>query len=290
MAQRIQHDVIDRRSDLFHAFAQCLPSVPREAITEGQNFGSYADHWFETYHAPSLTNAKSADQWRMTLKVYAASLREKPIGAVETDDILKVLKPIWQEKPETARRLKGRHEKFLDAATTAGVRGNTANPALLKGHLEFILPKTKKLILGHHAAMDYNDPPAFMIELGKRDAFSAQALAFIILTACRAGEALATRWKEVDLEKTLWKVPAHRMKAKKDHTIPLSEAALAILLDLAPLAAGNQEALLFPGKTNRPLRLTCIDKVRERMGVAVVTTHGFRSSFRDWAGNETNVA
>lgn len=261
-----------------------------QAKIEGQTFGSFADHWLETYHAPSLTNDKSADQWRMTLKVYAASIREKPISAIETDDILKVLKPIWQEKPETARRLRGRLEKILDAATTAGARGNTANPARLKGHLEFILPKTKKLTRGHHAAMDYNDIPAFMIELGKREASSARALAFIILTACRAGEALGARWKEVDLDKGLWKVPAHRMKAKKEHTIPLSKAALAILRVLEPLAGGDQEAFLFRGQTNRPLTLTSIDKVRARMGVADVTTHGFRSSFRDWAGNETNAA
>lgn len=261
-----------------------------QAKIEGQTFGSFADHWLETYHAPSLTNAKSADQWRMTLKVYAASIREKPIGSIDTDDILKVLQPIWLEKVETARRLRGRLEKILDAATTAGARGNTANPARLKGHLEFILPKTKKLTRGHHAAMDYNDLPAFMVELGKREASSARALAFIILTACRAGEALGARWKEVDLEKALWKVPAHRMKAKKEHTVPLSKAALAILRDLAPLAGGDQEAFLFPGQTNRPLTLTSIDKVRARMGVADVTTHGFRSSFRDWAGNETNAA
>jgi integrase len=255
----------------------------------GQSFGDFADHWFETYHAPSLTNAKSADQWRMTLKVYAATIRNKPVAEIDTTDVLSVLTPIWHARAETARRLRQRIEKVLDAATTAGARGDSANPARLKGHLDNILPKSKKLSRGHHAAMPWKDVPAFMIDLAKREAMTAKALAFIILTASRAGEALGARWGEIDMEAALWVVPANRMKAKKEHRVPLSSGAMAILQDLAPIAGGDQEALVFPGQTVRPMSLAGLEKVRERMGIATVTTHGFRSSFRDWAGEATNA-
>jgi integrase len=269
---------------------QAKKEAENKAKAEAQTFGDYADKWFETYHADSLTNAKSADQWRMTFRVYCKPIRDKPIADIDTADVLSIVTPIWQSKPETARRVRGRIEKVLDAATTDKARGDTANPARLKGHLDNILPKTKRLTRGHHAAMDWQDVPDFMARLATREAMTARALAFIILTACRAGEGLGAVWGEIDMKSALWTIPANRMKAKKEHRVPVSSEALAILAELAPLAGDDKTALVFKGQTVRPMSLAGLEAVRERMGVAGVTTHGFRSSFRDWAGEATNAS
>jgi integrase len=259
------------------------------AKKEIPSFGSFADQWFETAVAPSLSNPKHADQWRMTLTIYCASMRPKPINAIDTPDILEALDPIWLSKPETASRLRGRIERVLDAAHVAGHRPTGLNPARWKGHLALMLPKPKKLARGHHTAMDWQDIPAFMKALRDRDSLSARALELIILTITRASETLGARWQEIDLDQALWIIPASRMKGRQEHRVPLSPEALTILKAVYPLTQGQAQALIFPSQKSKPLSLTSLEAVRERMGVTGATTHGFRSSFRDWAGEATSA-
>ncbi len=247
-------------------------------------FGEAADDFINTM-APQFRNAKHLDQWKMTLKVYAAPLRSKRVDEITTADVLEVLKPIWLEKPETSARLRGRIERVLDAAKAKGHRSGE-NPALWRGHLANLLPKRKKLSRGHHAAMAYEDVPTFVADLRKREAMAARALEFTILTAARTGETFGATWKEIDLEAALWTVPAERMKAGREHRVPLTPRAVEILTELADLGAAP-DAYVFPGqKEGRPLSIMAMDMILRRMKVDF-TVHGFRSSFRDWSGNET---
>lgn len=247
-------------------------------------FGEEADDFIEAMK-PEFRNAKHIDQWKMTLRDYAAPLRSKRVDQIATADVLEVLKPIWLTKPETAARLRGRIERVLDAAKAKGHRSGE-NPALWRGHLDKLLPKRRKLSRGHHAAMPYEDVPAFVAELRQRDAMAAQALEFTILTAARSGETFGATWKEIDLEAALWTVPKERMKAGREHRVPLTPRAVEILTELSELSTGPN-AYVFPGqKEGRPLSVMAMDMILRRMKVNF-TVHGFRSSFRDWAGEET---
>jgi integrase len=220
----------------------------------------------------------------MTLTIYAEPLRAKPVDNIETADVLAVLKPIWLEKPETASRVRGRIERVLNAAKAKGYRTGE-NPAAWRGHLENLLPKQPKLSRGHHAAMPYADVPAFVAKLREREAVAALALEFAILTAVRSGEVLNARWGEIDLDAKVWAIPPSRMKAGREHRVPLSDTALSIL---AKLSAAKVSEFVFAGqRPNRPLSVMAMEMILRRMGVDV-TVHGFRSAFRDWAGNETH--
>jgi integrase len=204
------------------------------------------------------------------------------VDTIITDDVLAVLKPIWQAKAETASRLRGRIEKVLDAAKAKGFRDGE-NPARWRGHLDHLLPKPSKLERGHHAAMPYEDVAAFMGELRQREAMAARALEFCILTAARSGEVLGLRWSEVDLDKALWTVPAERMKAGRTHRVPLCDGAVVILKQLAETGTGE---FVFAGhKPGMPLSNMAMEMMLRRMKIENATVHGFRSSFRDWAGN-----
>ena len=209
-------------------------------------FGDFADKFLEAKEA-GWRNDKHRAQWRMTLTEYAAALRLKPVNEIATEDVLAVLKPIWTEKPETASRLRGRIERVLDAARAAGHRTGE-NPARWRGHLDQLLAKRQKLSRGHHAAMPYDEVPAFMAALGERPATAARALEFTILTAARSGEALAARWDEIDFDRKLWRVPAGRTKAAREHRVPLSDRAVAILREME---AGRTGEYVFPGQRPR---------------------------------------
>ena len=247
-------------------------------------FGAIADALIAAKES-EWRNPKHRAQWRMTLTKYAGPLRSRPVNEIGTDAVLAVLKPLWQTKPETASRLRGRIEAVLDAAKAQRHRSGE-NPAAWRGHLAHLLPKRGKLTRGHHAAMAYRDVPEFMGELRERDAIAALALEFCILTATRSGEVLGARWSEIDLEARVWTVPAGRMKAAREHRIPLSERAAAILEKLAKARTGE---LVFPGKrAGKPLSVMAMKMVLRRMKLDGVTVHGFRSAFRDWAGNETH--
>jgi integrase len=252
--------------------------------SEGITFGECADGLIQAMR-PSWRNAKHAAQWEMTLREYAAPLRRLPVNQITTDDVLSVLKPVWNEKPETASRLRGRIERVLDAAKAQGFR-NEENPARWRGHLDQLLPKRQRLTRGHHAAMPYTDVPGFMANLRARHSIAASALEFVILTTARSGEVLGARWEEFDLDREVWTVPPGRMKSGRQHRIPLSRAALKILKAMQKCREGRY---IFPGqKPDTSLSVMALQMVLRRMGVEGVTVHGFRSAFRDWAAECTN--
>jgi integrase len=227
-------------------------------------------------------NDKHKAQWRSTLETYAAPLRNKPVDAIVTDDVLVVLKPIWITKAETASRLRGRIEKVLDAAKAKGFRSGE-NPARWRGHLDHLLPRPSKLSRGHHAAMPYEEVAEFIGKLRANQSLGALALELCILTAARSGEILGMRWSEVDLNKAVWTVPAHRMKAGREHRVPLANGAATILRQLWKSRTGD---FVFPGNVReKPLSSMAMEMVLRRMNIQNATVHGFRSSFRDWAGN-----
>jgi integrase len=252
--------------------------------SEGATFGECADRVVEAM-SPSWRNEKHQAQWKMTLREYAAPIRGLPVDKVTTDDVLAILKPLWNEKPETASRLRGRVERVLDAAKAQGLRSGE-NPARWRGHLDHLLPRPKKLARGHHPAMPYDELASFIARLREREANSALALELCILTAARSGEILGMRWSEVDLDKKTWTVPANRMKAGREHRVPLSRRAVAILSQLEKLKAGD---FVFPGQVcDKPLSNMAMEMVLRRMKIEEATVHGFRSTFRDWAGNVSN--
>jgi integrase len=242
-------------------------------------------------HEPSWRNAHHRYQWRTTLNYACEKIGSLPVGAIETDHVLQVLEPIWTVKPETASRLRGRIETVLSYATVRGWRDRAAlNPAIWRGHLQLTLPSKRKLrAVKHLAALPWQDAPAFMAKLRARDGYGAHALQFAILTAARSGEIRAARWTEMDLARAVWTVPAERMKAGREHRVPLSEPALAILREMAEVKDGS--GLVFLGmKRGVPMSDVTLGAVLRRMGRGDLTVHGFRSTFRDWAGEATHHA
>lgn len=249
-------------------------------------FGQAADAYIAAKQG-EWRNAKHAAQWAMTLTRYAAGLRDMPVNQIDVAAVLSVLQPIWQEKPETASRLRGQIEHVLDAAKAKG-HWEGENPARWRGHLDKLLPKRQRLSRGHFDAMPYDGLPAFMENLREREGMAALALQFLILTAARSGEVYGARWTEIDLQAALWTIPAERTKAGREHRVPLSAAAMAVL---ERLAEGRTGDLVFPGaKTGSKLSSMAMEMLLRRMKVTGATVHGFRSSFRDWAGNETGFA
>lgn len=247
-------------------------------------FGEVADALIEA-KAPEWRNADHLQQWRMTLSEYAKPLRSKLVDEISTADVLEVLKPIWRKTPETASRLRGRIEAVLDAAKAQGYRTGE-NPAAWRGHLSHLLPKRQKLTKGHHPALPYEDVPAFIARLRDQKGLSALGLELQILTACRSGEMLGAVWEEIDLASKVWTIPAERTKAGKVHRVPLSGRALEIL---ETLAAVRINEFVLPGNAKgKPLSKMAFEMLMRRMKVTDATPHGFRSSFRDWCGNETN--
>lgn len=230
-------------------------------------------------------NAKHRAQWEMTLgDTYCASLRKSAVGDIGTPEVLAVLSPVWKKKPETASRLRGRIERVLDFAQVQGWRSGE-NPARWRGHLKIALPSRQKLTRGHHAAMPYTEVPAFVQRMRALPGLSARGLELLILTAARSGEVMNAAWGEFDLAKALWTVPAERMKAGRIHRVPLTPAAVAVLQRMEP---GQPTDLIMPGeRKRRPMSNMAFAMLMRRMKVGHFTPHGFRSAFRDWAGDET---
>lgn len=232
-------------------------------------------------HSPSWSNDKHIQQWSNTLKTYVyPKIGSKPVDEITTADVVSILKPIWSVKPETASRVRMRIEAVLNSAKALGWRSGE-NPAMWKGGLDAVLPSTGKVKkVRHHPAMPYSSAPAFMADLKVRDGMSALALQFAILTAARSGEVRGARWAEVDLDKAIWVVPAERMKAKREHRVPLSKAAVSVL-ESVPRISGCP--LIFPGTKRQSLSDMSLSAVLKRMDLTQFTVHGFRSTFRDWA-------
>jgi len=237
-------------------------------------------------HGPGWKNPKHAAQWKSTLETYVYPvIGEQPVQAVDTALVTQILEPIWTEKNETASRVRGRIEAVLDWARARGFREGE-NPARWRGHLDHLLVDRNRLARGHHAALPYVELGDFMALLRAREGYSARALEFTILTAARTSEALGARWEEIDFAAKVWTVPADRMKAKRDHRVPLSAAALAIL---KPLNEARTGPFVFPGgKAGKPLSNMALLETLRRMGRGDLTAHGFRSTFRDWVQERTN--
>ncbi|BEV11855.1 site-specific integrase [Asticcacaulis sp. DW145] len=281
----------------------------RQAIT----FGMVANDVLETVRADALakirrmeappkTDAerdaekrkveKAINPWRLSLRVYCEPIWNIPIADADTDDVLTVLKPMWTRVPESADRTRSRMERVFANAAARKLRGYD-NPARWRGHLEFLLPRLPKLVNGHHPALDYTLLPKFMAELEERRARSAPLLKFTILTGSRTTEARGAKWSEFHDDDWLWIVPAIRMKSPdgqpKEHRVPLSPQARALVKEMRVVAQGSP--FVFPG--HRPGK--CLSELTmlllvKRMGYENITVHGFRSTFSDWAGEETDFA
>lgn len=231
-------------------------------------------------------NAKHGAQWTATLATYVyPHIGNLPVAAVDTGLVLRCVEPIWKDKTETASRVRGRIELVLDWATVRNYRSGD-NPARWRGHLEHVLPARGKVAkVEHHAALPYAELPAFMAALREREGSAARALEFAILTAARTGEVLGAQWDEIDFDNATWTVPAGRMKASKEHRVPLSERALELLRSL-PTEHGNE--FVFIGPRNDGLSNMALAAVLKRMGYENITVHGFRSSFMDWCHDQTS--
>lgn len=236
-------------------------------------------------HGDSWRNPKHRAQWTSTLETYVHQIfGDLHVRDVNQELVMKVLEPIWKTKNETASRVRGRIESILDWATVRGYR-NGDNPARWKGHLDHLLPAPSKVRkVEHRRALPFSEMPAFMKELRSRDGIAAQALEFAILTAARSGEVRGATWDEIDLNAKLWTIPANRMKANKEHRIPLPDVAVDLLKKLPKL---EDSEIVFYGPRGTPLSDMALTAVVRRIGVEAVP-HGFRSTFRDWAGEATN--
>ena len=285
-------------------------TVRREALAQARNHAANDISFDDAAAAYSAANeagwksSKHADQWRTTLKTYASPVMgHLPVARVDTALVLRVIQPIWTTKSETASRLRGRIESVLDWARVQGYREGE-NPARWRGHLEQTLPARSKVAKAEHLpALPWRDIGTFMAELRAMAGMSALAVELIILTATRTSEVLLAQWKEFDLNLAQWTIPAGRMKAAREHVVPLSEQALRLL---ANMMADRQETLdaqseteiesdlseeyVFRGPKGQHLSNMAGLQVLKRMGRADVTVHGFRSTFRDWAGESTGHA
>ncbi|HWY16499.1 MAG TPA: integrase arm-type DNA-binding domain-containing protein [Rhizomicrobium sp.] len=271
-------DPIDARD----AKKQALRAESAKRITFKEAAGKYI-----AAHRAGWRNGKHAAQWTSTLTTYAYPvIGNLGVADIGTGHIVKILEAIWSTKTDTAARLRGRIENILDWATARHFRDGD-NPARWKGHVESLLPaKSKVRQVRHQPAMPFEEVPAFVGELRLRDGISARALEFTILTAARTSEAINAAWTEIDLNAGIWTVPAERMKAGREHRVPLSVRATAILSAM-PREKGSP--FVFPGgKARKPLSNMAMLELVRGMREGDLTVHGFRSSFRDWAGEATN--
>jgi integrase len=261
----------------------------RLAVARKLTFAEAAEKYFDA----------NSDRWRpshrgefmRTLKAYVFPvLGCMDVAQIDTPDILRVLEPIWKEMPVTADRTRNRVEATIDFTVVRGHRSAGPNPARWEGHLDQVLasPRDLKPIV-HHKAMHYRDLPTFMADLRGLDTMPARALEFLILTGSRSAEVLGAKWGEIDFTDKVWNVPAARMKAKRDHRVPLSPAALELLKKLGPRDGGEY---VFAGKSaGTPNHRMCLTWAMKQLGQeGKSTVHGFRSTFRDWAGETTAFA
>jgi integrase len=262
---------------------------PLEAKRKAQvvvpTFGQIADEV-----AASLSggwrNEKHRKQWVTTLTVDAAPLRDIPVNQIDTGAVLKVLAPLWSTKRETASRLRGRIETVLDAARAKGLRAGP-NPAEWKGNLKSLLAPALKVAQDHHPALPYAEVPELITRLRESPSVAALALEFTIITAACTNEVLGAKWDEINIETAVWTIPKGRTKAGKEDRVPLSGRAIAILNELGDAKSSDH---VFASYGSRPVGPDAMRKLLRRLGVKEATPHGFRSSFRDWAGNETHAA
>ena len=255
-----------------------LDALAAQRANQSTTFAIFKNDLLETILV-DFRNEKHKNQWRNTLEKYASPLDALTIEDIQTTDILRCLKPIWNEKRETAKRVQGRLERLFDAAIAKGLR-TSENPARWKGHLSALLPSGKQ-VRNHHKAVPWLNVPDLISELDHIDSLSARTLEFTILTATRSSEAREVEWSEFDLKQAIWTIPANRMKMGVEHRVPLSGQVLRLVDRLAECRVSD---FVFPGQSMRkPLSETSVRKLLKRLRPDGSTTHGFRSSFRDWA-------
>ena len=278
-------DPLDEKRRVTAAQRASKDSDDREAVLEGKTFRMVAAAYIAAQEA-GWRNFKHRQQWENTLKTYAYPvIGDLPVRQIGVQHLLEVLQPIWSTKPETASRVRMRIEAVLNSAKLMGWRTGE-NPAVWRGGLEAGLPPISRVRrIRHHAAMSSTEVAAFMAGLACREGIGARALEFTILTAARSGEVRHARWDQLDLERGWWTIPADRMKAGREHRVPLSKRALAVIQQMPVV---DDCPLIFPGFRNRPLSDMSLSAVLKRMSVADVTVHGFRSTFRDWAAEHTH--
>ena len=275
LVQEGKDPIIERQA------AQATAVAARQAL---MSFDACAEAYIAS-HRDGWRNAKHAQQWEATLRQYASPVvGALPVAAVELSHVVRILEPIWRSKTETASRLRGRIESVLSWATVRGYRQGD-NPARWRGHLDQLLPIPSKVNgREHHAALPYKTVPTFVARLRSQVGMGARALEFVILCAARSGEAREASWAEVDIDTRVWTVPANRMKAGREHRVPLSDAAWALL---PSSSSRNPSDLLFPSQKGAALSDMTLTAVMRRMQVDAVP-HGFRSSFRDWCAEQTD--
>lgn len=256
------------------------PIEARKAEAAILTFGEVADLVLATKYK-ELKSKTSQDRAKHALEVICAPIRDLQVHRVDTEAVLQVLKPIWTAKPESARKARGLIETVLNTAKIKGLRTGE-NPAAWKGHLDHLLEKRRKDSIQHHPAMKRDKLPGFIAALREKDATSARALEFQIFTAARPGEAMGAKWDEIDLAAKLWTIPGKRMKAGREHRVPLSPRAVEIIEEMSEF---RESDFVFPGgRTGRPMSGAAFERLLTRMAVTDATPHGFRSTFRDWAG------
>lgn len=248
-------------------------------LAKAITFGECAER-FIAAHSKGWKNAKHGKQWASTIETHAEKLLSLPVQAIDTALVVKVLEPIWTKKPETASRLRARIERVLAWAATRDFRPKGDNPARWKGHLDTLLPRLDKAKrVKHHPALPFREIGSFMEELKEHEALAARALEFAILTAARTGEVIGAKWDEINFTSAIWTIPAERMKAHREHRVPLSPQAVKLLRSL-----DREGDLIFPISNMAMLALL------ERMKRGDITVHGFRSTFRDWASETTGYS
>jgi integrase len=260
------------------------PLAVKHTVVVVPTFAELVDQWIEE-RKPFVRSGKSVDRWKRLLHTYAAKLGDIRVDQIGVDEVLSVLKPIWTAKSHSAKLTRGYVEKVLDVAKVRGFRSGE-NPARLKGHLEHLLVATPKLQRGHQRAVPYAAVPGIVARLQAMDSVTAWALEFQILHALRPGNVYGARWSEFDLERRIWTIPGAAMKAGREHQLPLGDRALAILQKAALLRQPDSEIVFHGQKLGRPLSNMAFVMLLRRLGVDA-TAHGFRSSFSDWAGEET---
>jgi integrase len=302
-ARRLRHEGIDPIDARRAARARVRIEAAR-AVTFKQCAEAYVKA-----HRAGWRNAKHAAQWEATLATYAEPIiGALPVQTIDTALVMKVLEqevfgaanepvaPLWTAKPETASRLRGRMETILDWARVRGHREGE-NPARWRGHLDKLLPARAKVRkVQHHAALPYGELPSFMASLGAQQGVAARALEFMILTVARTSEVIGARWSEINLHEKIWIVPPERMKAGKEHRVPLSARSVAILEEMKPLSQTERQdtvdasdLFVFQGgKQREPFSNMAFLMLLRRMKLDDLTAHGFRSTFRDWAAERTN--
>jgi integrase len=284
-ARRLRHEGMDPIDTRRAARLQ-----ERLKAAKAMTFKQCAEAYIASHRA-GWRNEKHAGQWETTLATYAyPAIGALPVQSIDTGLVLRVLEPIWTEKSETAGRVRGRIEAILDWAKARDYRAGE-NPARWRGHVDKLLPARNKVRkVEHHAALPYAELPGFMLALRGQEGNSARALEFAILTAARTGEVIGATWDEINWTEKVWTIDGARMKAGKEHRVPLCDRATMLLTELEPNAddtSAERRFLFAGGKAGRPLSNMAMDMLLRRMN-SDVTVHGFRSTFRDWAAERTN--